>query len=1730
MTGINNYVKIFGVILACCSVPAWSLVFSVDDFSGQLGANSQDSLNLNSAWGDSLYISIEGTRLAETFALSWLNDGNGDNGISAANPVISLDTGRSFQLSYVSWDYQHSFSGATIGQYTAPPADVVKRSINFTPLGVSFSDAVIIAGNENPPDTASIFYSGSNFVPAPSYLNFKAWEDSYAAYWTTLKFSGSLRRTSDEDAVGKSGNNFGVYVTPAAPMVLPYYGTLAMDVIPGSNANTTVLAYDISIGPGRGSLRWESLNGATTDSVIFNSITSANFMEDFAISADSAGNSMVVWREGNILYGTAYASDKTLLLPVTQITPSNIYQQNVPFHTYKQYSVADVSQNNFIVTYSIAGSIYINTIDLTGPSVGTQMEITPGCNQCYFPNIDISQNYAVVNWYGNSQGGASRVEGAMFEITSGNLSIASRQDILFSSEEVTYNVGGGWQPWHNYRVPALGVNDDGDVLVAYDNQFGARITGWSNSFYYYDSAYFISSIQNLGNSSLGLPFVSGLDSAQIYFIDFNADSLASLSLAFNADSNFSSDLDIFQNISEYDSLSNPIYTSDAYFKYRIHLPSIGVNKLLSSYADGLSLSYNVKPRTAQIDSIQILPNGLAQAYDSNSNYSAVIRRDSIRLVLSIFDLDGDSSVIFSQTLDSSWEVAGSYLGNGQSRAEFILPLQEGNSRQIQYEFLARDSRNWESSSTGINIDYQNTSPQFQTYFIRPREFQGQEYDTSLVADGDLLSVFARDTQYIAIQYLDSNDVSLQIKFFENGNLLEDSAVAPVGQGLFILSRDSESGPINYRILVNDSEDSVSLSFDVEFRNPNPVAALWAEYTDDFVLRTRDSVELSNGTAFDFYARDSIKFYLSISDTNDLEHHVVYSIDDSVLLDTNMLRNEIAEIFYSSSNIKIDASHKLEISDSDTTIVLDWPNSYLNIPPSLSGTIAYHSGQLINGKFSAYSGDTLQTVFREDSSYIFNQSDSISLEIAIEDPFDSSFNVRFVFLSDTSNLSVLAKGDGLSFNFPVNIAPGAREELEILIEDSDSLFSESIFLIANGAPGWDSLSSYFGNEQVDKISYSQASDINIAPGLVNQLNLFLKPSENLVPDSIRISWYFYERGADCPVGQMLCYQLADSATGNSFEKLIPPNLDVAALFLEDNYGYIYVDTIAFQFPYLDTSDNVNAEFAGQLVKLMQDSIFVIGSEKIVRENAVEVFNTGSGTLEIRSSKTASNSQNWMSYSLSWVDPDLGAQNLNVTSGTDSNMLSNPARIFPDNKLDISFAFSAENLKGDGVLQDTLLLITNDFQNPVLRIPFSFHHVDLPTVDVNYRKINLQATSKKSASAASKPPRSRDEILISFSEPVAWSSLNSQTVKIYSYYDSLKVDSIAPIPSAYPDYFRPYYFRPQAGAQVDSLVDSVAFSPQYVTVSDSFNVKPLSGQFIIGDEIHVNLSNSIVDSVGNPLDFRLRKILTTPGSEDSTVSLNLAAQPLQIVSTYPEQNSRDADPQKPIEIHFNQPLSYFYYHDSLGGNVTSIDTANFLSDTNYTVFITSSENNNQAYQIKYLRLINDDSTLLIKTQPNFFSRDSVSLTLFSNLGVGQGVTLDGNADGLGRYWYDPQNTSDNFVLNFLTKKVDFYIYPNPFRWSEPSHREKGSMTFKNLTSLKGVSAGSRLSFRIYTMNGDLVYNSSEKGEDFRFSADVLPVWDWNVKNSSENNVGTGVYIYSIFQNSKKLLKKGKLAVIQ
>ncbi|MDB5049206.1 MAG: hypothetical protein JWO30_2277 [Fibrobacteres bacterium] len=809
--------------------------------------------------------------------------------------------------------------------------------------------------------------------------------------------------------------------------------------------------------------------------------------------------------------------------------------------------------------------------------------------------------------------------------------------------------------------------------------------------------------------------------------------------------------------------------------------------------------------------------------------------------------------------------------------------------------------------------------------------------------------------------------------------------------------------------------------------------------------------------------------------------------------------------------------------------------FRNSPPAQTLTVYRNRGWDSASVFRPFGGgvDTISPV--NGGLLVIQDGDSLTLKARYADSNDNSVTATWLRNSVILGSRTLPVTDSVAFRFsPDTLAP-AIDTAVAKVGDKDTTVTFRIPVRLNHVPSVDSVyhADYKGKDSILKVgpfdkvrNFATDTGLTIPPGLLTTIGGGFSDVDLTAGDSLSVIWRVWKQPPLCAKGNLSCYIKTDSGTGLTLSRVFSIQEQYLTVRVTDAFGAFRERGLFLEYPVLDTSGTAVA-----VNSLKRDIDFVIGAEKHDTAVKAEILSQGTAPLLILSVATKNNDRKWLDFKLEWITgspPRLdsarfsGATNVNALAG--GKTVSLP----PGTALDFDFRFFSDSLRGDSVLTDTLVVLTNDFVNPILKIPFRLEHRDLPLVRLEV--LGTPAAGPPGGFNASGLPKlvpARSTLSMVFSETVRVPD-PAKMFRVYSYLDSLKNPAgFEIIPGAYEYRLRKAGLGKIAAAS-DSLADTVVFTPKYIKASDSLKVMPGPGFFIYRDILHIRLSNAITDKSGNGLDLRLDKKVRAPGSFDTVFQARVDTSLFRVVSTQPEAGSNGWNPEGTIKIRFNRKLSK---GPPAGTDSLTLLALNALkAGDNRSVHVTSVYRPGKTYDFQFLSLADNDSSLVFRTRPLLPSRDTVSISLSGGILDTSGLSLDGNGDKFPNWLYDKRDTVDSYGFTFITTDADFYVFPNPFRFADSRHRDKGTITFKNLNSLRGYGIGKDVVLRVHTMTGDLVYNSKTSSKQYGPDNLLSTSLDWDLTNDHGSVVGTGVYIYTLMTEGSKLLHKGKVAVVR
>lgn len=803
--------------------------------------------------------------------------------------------------------------------------------------------------------------------------------------------------------------------------------------------------------------------------------------------------------------------------------------------------------------------------------------------------------------------------------------------------------------------------------------------------------------------------------------------------------------------------------------------------------------------------------------------------------------------------------------------------------------------------------------------------------------------------------------------------------------------------------------------------------------------------------------------------------------------------------------------------------------YRNLTPTDQMRIVWKSGL----------GATLDSAANSGKSIRVQMNDSALVKVWMSDANDTQgvvlFEVRDASGRIRMDSSTITLPDTARFRIPLDPLdrdpgriPGgdsletSPDTLYITLRDPDTLLTRKLIFIPNHAPRLDSLSvaGYFRNSQyTDSLisrwrRTSNGNYLGVIPGVPVVLKTHGQDVDVIHKDAFVRQWQvLLQDTLDKRIWNVALTSTADSL---SYQFPLNPSKQRAKVVvrLTDLTGARTFDTLSLGFPKIDTMGGWRSS-----QQFLQDSLhFVLGSQRTEASRSIAIKNTGTENLLIYSVRTSRNQDAWLGYQILWSNLPP------VTDSTQKSPISSPLQIPSSGILSIRLDIDVSKQNGDKTIRDTLILTSSDFMTPVLRIPIEVKWDDLPRMDLFTR-----------SSLGNPPPPDlhviedhfpfSSSLVFAFSEPIRTTRI-AQYLKVYSRLDSTArgVAGITPMESAYPNTFdiRPYR---RNGKVVANLTDTLIFTPYYRSPSDFFNTLPPPHTFMRADRIGIWISNQITDSAGNALDLRQRHVQVAPGTLDTVLQFRSDTTTLRVLRTWPE-NGGTLDPDEDIRIHFSKPLAtrIIFGEDTLN----ALDLTTMQGDSNSSLRLSSRYSARVRTDFRSIRLEQGDSVLVFRPRYKFLSEDSVGVWISPTLASRFGQTLDGNVDG---YTSWRPAAIDSFSFRFSVGAADFYAFPNPFDASKAEHREKGTITFKNLHQIRGIKLNKDIEIRIYTVDGTLVYSTQRQGNSFQYRKGEArsPQFDWNVRNNHGKPIASGVYMYTVTQENT-VLKRGKVMVIR
>lgn len=832
------------------ALPASAMVLSVDDFRADFSNQAPDTSNLDPAWGDTLAVGARTYRPtamgpyllsdAETSGNSPLNGRAGGTSL-----VVSTSSG-AFRCAYVAWDASNTMKAVDDGNFTQP-THLVVRNVAIGEGTIARANATKLAGDE------IVRRAKPAKSYPPSYFHFLGEGGRYAAYWSNVaEQSNAIRRTTQAEAAGGGlPSTWGRYLFLTGPTDTVFasgLGKMGAALVPGTGGTRTVFAYEsnLSSTPKRTRIRWDDLGAGTHQSVEFQHSNNLYYGQDYALAADSAGNVVILWREGadnantSDLYLAAFDSSRVqIVAPVLLQAAVSLTDGTTSLHYYRSYAVANVTNGNFLVSFARGGTVYSQAVAVPfgaqAYSSGAAVQVSDAGDVANYPGIAVNQRQVLFGWFAKS-GGNHTLKGALYDRSGGAYAPASRQALLLANDVVSFSqVGSGWYGHHYIKAPSLALDSAGNIAAAYDNQFHAKAAFIANFAVYHDSAHFVS--KALRYSALQGPLLLDQDSDSLEYLDYRVVAATSdgspprvaLLVAISRDGSFADAGSAFQAF--------PAGRKSAgdRFKYRLAVRA-GPDSLTRTKVDSLILRFNAQPRRPALDSLRI-GTGARSAYDSSAAYSVLRRLDSLHVTVSGIDLDDQSAgklylCVAGRAVDSA---SSPRISPAQYRARFSFKPPDSLPNPLPLSFRLRDSSGWLGLPVDFNPAFRNAAPAETLSLVRSlgKDSAGRFWpslgarDTLAVAPSQTVVLQAGDTATLNVRLGDANDDSLTFRLLRNGDTVAVRRVAAPSAQAVRLAADTLPPLVDTLVALLEDPDTVTaVRFLVRPNRPPAVDSLW----------------------------------------------------------------------------------------------------------------------------------------------------------------------------------------------------------------------------------------------------------------------------------------------------------------------------------------------------------------------------------------------------------------------------------------------------------------------------------------------------------------------------------------------------------------------------------------------------------------------------------------------------------------------------------------------------------------------------------------------------------------------------------------------------------------------------------------------------------------------------------------------------------------------------------------
>lgn len=465
---------------------------------------------------------------------------------------------------------------------------------------------------------------------------------------------------------------------------------------------------------------------------------------------------------------------------------------------------------------------------------------------------------------------------------------------------------------------------------------------------------------------------------------------------------------------------------------------------------------------------------------------------------------------------------------------------------------------------------------------------------------------------------------------------------------------------------------------------------------------------------------------------------------------------------------------------------------------------------------------------------------------------------------------------------------------------------------------------------------------------------------------------------------------DTSFTTSSQLTFQPASDDAFMRIITTDAFSAADTfmLYFLFPQYATDIVNNPGYSPASDKLADSLSYILGTVSLDTV-FLPIMNTGNDTLDIDSMFFTGSLLTWLHLGVPQATGTVFFDSLTGTSGI------NTFYLFPGTRDTLVFILDLQNLSGDGVLYDTVIIHTNDPLYRVDTVTVMLEYNDLPVITnlaVEFDTLPYWADTVRTLTRGYLfPPHAK--IVFSFSEPMDSASAAGKTFaySVFDYNTTGRIDTI-PYMQKWSSNYTKLHLRPNIS------IPSTCFN----------GLIPPPRAYIPTDSIAVIILNDMHDHAttpGSPNYLDLNNDFVNDIGLDSTTSYRIDSIHFTLDSVIPNVSATGISPGDSIVLIFSGPI----YEGTV--DTSTYNNRTLLVTTRYNSYIDS------ARQVIFDDAYISGNRAVFKPGKNFFFGDSVycyyrGVCIRDTLGY----SVDMNMNGLPIGFFDSSSTEDDYFWSF------------------------------------------------------------------------------------------------------------------